>query len=60
MVKLLAESFGETKKGEWLTFIVSWDRAVARRKPLQTRIRRVKGSITVPIGSALVVTETRV
>lgn len=24
MAKLLAENFGETKKSEWSTFIVSW------------------------------------
>lgn len=29
MAKLLAESLGETKKGEWSTFIVGWDYMIA-------------------------------
>ena len=63
MEKLLAESFGETKKGEWSTFILGWDRAIAggRAGSLQTHIiRPVKGRfITVPVEGAPLVTRAR-
>jgi hypothetical protein len=67
IVKLLAESFGERKKGEWSTFIVCWDGVVGsgpdgdhlrRTSSAGSKVRRVYKKPS-SVRRVPVVTETR-